>query len=127
MKPSDGAGNEEVFFKPQLGAGVPSDFSPDGHFLLMSLNNQLDLEVLSLEGERKSKLFLHSEFRKVAPRFSPDGHWISYNSPESVRIEIYVRPFPRPGGVWQISSGGGVSPVGGPMEKSCTTSRQTEH
>ena len=38
---------------------------------------------------------------------SPDGHWISYVSDESGRLEVYVRPFPGPGGKWQVSTDGG--------------------
>jgi serine/threonine-protein kinase len=51
---------------------------------------------------------------ETAPRFSPDGHWIAYVSPESGRNEIYVRPFPGPGGKWQISTDGGTEPVWNP-------------
>ena len=47
----------------------------------------------------------------LGPRVSPDGHWIAYWSNESGRDEVYVRPFPRNGGVIQISSGGGTEPV----------------
>jgi serine/threonine-protein kinase len=32
---------------------------------------------------------------------------VAYTSFESGRAEVYVRPFPGPGGKWQISSGGG--------------------
>ena len=40
--------------------------------------------------------------------FSPDGRWLAYVSDESGRTEVYVRPFPGPGGVWQISNAGGL-------------------
>jgi hypothetical protein len=30
--------------------------------------------------------------------FSPDGKWVAYQSNESGLFEIYVRPFPGPGG-----------------------------
>lgn len=33
-------------------------------------------------------------------RFSPHGRWIAYASNESGRGEIYVKPFPGPGGKW---------------------------
>jgi Tol biopolymer transport system component len=46
----------------------------------------------------------------LAPAFSPDGKWVAYNSDESGRNEIYVAPFPGPGGKRQISSAGGVHP-----------------
>jgi hypothetical protein len=43
----------------------------------------------------------------MVPMISPDGHWLAYNLDESGRHEVYVRPFPGPGGKWQISTAGG--------------------
>ncbi len=43
--------------------------------------------------------------------FSPDGRWLAYQSDESGQLEIYVRPFPGPGGKWQISTEGGTEPL----------------
>ena len=43
--------------------------------------------------------------------FSPDGRWLAYVSDESGRDEVYVRPFPGPGGKWQVSTGGGSDPT----------------
>ncbi|MGH9785611.1 MAG: TolB family protein, partial [Terriglobia bacterium] len=45
--------------------------------------------------------------------FSPDGRFLAYVSDESGRPEIYVQPFPGPGGKWQISTDGGTEPVWG--------------
>jgi eukaryotic-like serine/threonine-protein kinase len=45
------------------------------------------------------------------PSVSPDGRWIAYQSDETGSLEVYVRPFPGPGGKWQISSTGGTLPV----------------
>ena len=39
--------------------------------------------------------------------FSPDGRWMSYSSNESGAREVYVRPYPGPGGKWRISTAGG--------------------
>jgi serine/threonine-protein kinase len=44
------------------------------------------------------------------PSFSPDGRWLAYRSDESGDFEIYVRPYPGPGGKWQISTAGGAVP-----------------
>jgi hypothetical protein len=57
-------------------------------------------------------LLLATEFNEGQSRFSPDGRWISYNSNDSGRAEIYVRPFNAAGpalgqGKWQISKDGG--------------------
>jgi serine/threonine-protein kinase len=44
--------------------------------------------------------------------FSPNGRYVAYQSTESGRDEIYVRPFPRVGsGRWQVSTAGGTRPV----------------
>jgi eukaryotic-like serine/threonine-protein kinase len=46
--------------------------------------------------------------------FSPDGHWVAYISDESGRYEVYVQPYPGPGGKFQISTDGGTEPVWNP-------------
>ena len=50
-------------------------------------------------------------FSEFDPAWSPDGKWIAYVSVESGRTEVYVRPFPGPGGRWQISAAGGRFPI----------------
>ena len=43
------------------------------------------------------------------PEVSPDGRFMTYQSNESGRNEVYVRPFPRvDDGVWQVSVNGGL-------------------
>jgi hypothetical protein len=43
--------------------------------------------------------------------FSPDGRWIAYHSNEAGSSDdVYVRPFPGPGGPWRISTTGGTYP-----------------
>ena len=42
---------------------------------------------------------------------SPDGRWIAYHSDNSGRLEVYVQAHPGPGPRYQVSSGGGLSPV----------------
>ena len=51
---------------------------------------------------------------ELMPRFSPDGRWVAYISNETGPTEVYVRPFPGPGGRTQISASGGVEPVWAP-------------
>jgi hypothetical protein len=98
------------------------DLSRDGRFLLYQQNDpktRYDLWVLSLEGDprqagtegRKPKPFLQTPFDESHAQFSPDGHWIAYTSNESSRPEVYVQPFPGPGGKWQVSTSGGMLPL----------------
>ena len=76
-----------------------------------------DIMTLPIEGDEKSgwkpgepKPFVNSAFIERQPAFSPDGRWLAYQSNESGNNEVYVRPFPGPGGKWQVSTGGGVLP-----------------
>ena len=46
------------------------------------------------------------------PEISPDGRYMAYQSDETGRLEIYVRPFPHVNdGRWQVSTGGGTRAV----------------
>jgi serine/threonine-protein kinase len=58
----------------------------------------------------KPTAFLNSPFIENFPAFSPDGRWVAYLSNESVPPQVYVRPFPGPGGKWQVSTDGGTQP-----------------
>jgi WD40-like Beta Propeller Repeat len=58
----------------------------------------------------KPEPFLRTPFNERDGVFSPDGRWIAYTSNESGTRELYVRPFPGPGGKWQISDGGALYP-----------------
>jgi hypothetical protein len=45
--------------------------------------------------------------QSTSPRAAmASAHWLAYDSNEAGRYEVYVEPFPGPGGRWQISSGG---------------------
>jgi Tol biopolymer transport system component/tRNA A-37 threonylcarbamoyl transferase component Bud32 len=60
------------------------------------------------------ELFLRTPANETRPAFSPDGRWVAYNSNESGTVEVYVRAAASSssaGGKWQISSGGGGTPV----------------
>jgi eukaryotic-like serine/threonine-protein kinase len=63
--------------------------------------------VFDLE-KRKSFAFLNTNFNQRKGQFSPDGRWVAYQSDESGQEEVYIRPFPDPGGQWQISTAGGI-------------------
>jgi predicted Ser/Thr protein kinase len=46
-----------------------------------------------------------------AVQFSPDGRWIAYQSDESGRLEVYVRPFSGAQAAVQVSTTGGRYPI----------------
>jgi serine/threonine-protein kinase len=112
---ADGSGELQGLVTSDL-AKIPMSWSPDGKelaFMEISSTTGFDLWVLSVS-DRKPKLFLQTPFNESAPRFSPDGHWLSYVSNEAGRYEIYVQAYPGPGGKLQISTDGGTEPVWNP-------------
>jgi serine/threonine-protein kinase len=66
-----------------------------------------------MSGGEKPYALVATDADEFNPAFSADGKWLSYISDESGRPELYVVPFPGPGGKWQISTdgagGGGFS------------------
>jgi len=111
-KPADGSREAEVVVETD-GDQFPSHLSRDGRYLIYEgpgESTDPDLFVVALEEGGEPELFLGTRFEEVEARFSPDGRWVAYQSDESGRVEIYIRPFPGPGGRWQVSSGGGVTP-----------------
>src|SRR5579863_2520928 len=112
---ADGSGGlERLTISEYLQA--PMSWSPDGQLLAFHEVNpttQRDIWVLRL-GDRKAQPFLRTRFDEAAPRFSPDGRWLAYISNESGRYEVYVQPYPGPGGKWQISTEGGTEPAWNP-------------
>jgi eukaryotic-like serine/threonine-protein kinase len=112
LQVADGSGGAERLTTSNLG-DVASSWSPDGQTLCYEEATPgagYDLWVFLL-GDHKAQPFLQTRFNEISPRFSPDGRWIAYASDESGRYEIYVQPYPGPGGKWQISTEGGTEPV----------------
>jgi Tol biopolymer transport system component len=92
------------------GASV-SDWSSDGRFLLFRTTDpetSHDLWALPLQGERTPFPVLRSEFIEPYGQLSPDGKWVAYQSDESGRAEVYVRPFRGAGAQIRISTTGGA-------------------
>ena len=109
---ADGSGGLERLSTDRY-AQIPRSWSPDGQFLAFHENNpktQKDIWVLRMS-DRKAQPFLVTPFMEGGPTFSPDGHWLAYASNESGRPEVYVQPYPGPGGKWQISTEGGTEPA----------------
>jgi Tol biopolymer transport system component len=108
IMPANGSGTP-VSISNEMVAGV-RDWSPDGHTIVVQLqNSSTGMDVSSLPVSEKPQTVtpvLNSQFDEVAPRLSPDGRWLVYVSNESGRAEVYVVPFPGPGGRWQISNNG---------------------
>ena len=87
--------------------------SPDGKTLLYMTvtNTNIDVMTASLSGDKTSHPFVATDANERAPRFSPDGRYVAYESNRSGQSEVYVRTFPDSSGRVQVSAGGGIEPV----------------
>lgn len=113
-KPVNGTGQEELLLGGVGDARNPLDWSPDGKYLMFGIGDlsaKGQIWLLPLAGDRKPVPLTDEHVLISSARFSPDGHWIAYSSNESGRQEIYVMPFERTAGKWQVSSAGGVQPI----------------
>ena len=92
----------------------PQTFTPDGAVLVFERRSgdSADIGMLGVDGAPAPTLLLDTEFEERNAALSPDGRWLAYESNESGRLEVFVRPFPDVGaGRWQVSTGGGQWPV----------------
>jgi serine/threonine-protein kinase len=74
-----------------------------------------DVSVASITTKGPSTPLLQSPATERAVDLSPDGKFIAYESAESEKLEIFVRPFPNVNdGKWQISTAGGTKAAWSP-------------
>jgi hypothetical protein len=108
----NGSGSEELLFADDTDKIVRS-WSPDGKYLLyqsVDTKGDFDIFALPLAPGAKPVPLVKTEFSEANPQFSPDGRWVAYQSDETGRGEIYLTPFPGPGGKHQVSLAGGLQP-----------------
>ena len=114
MQSADGSGLPVQL--TDLEGGVHFDsWSPDGRTL--AAHHHLDGSALLMipfdngSGGEAEPWFAR-EFAASDSVFSPDGRYVAHVSSQTGQAEIYVRPFPGPGGgQTPVSVGGGVEPV----------------
>ena len=92
-----------------------ADWSRDGKVLVYRVGpgggTVRDIFYRRAGADTTQHAFLATTFDELNPKLSPDGRWLAYVSNESGRDEVYVRPFPGPGGRWQVSMAGGTEPL----------------
>ena len=116
---SDDAGEPQRLIESKLGQ-FPFSWHPNGKVLAfreIGRNTGSDIWMLPIEGDEvsgwkpgKPTVFLAGPFDETDANFSPDGRWLAYQSNESGQNQVYVRPFPGPGGRVQVSTTGGSMP-----------------
>ena len=118
---ADGGGQPQSLVK-RATIAFPFSFLPDGSRLAFhEVSRTPQIWTVSLDYSdglkaREPEPYMANQFAESAPKFSPDGRWLAYESNETGRTEIFVRAFPATaqGGKWPISNGGGALPVWSP-------------
>ena len=74
--------------------GSPS-WTPDGKSLLIRVTNAgHDIVRIDVGADSTLPLLASTQFDELNPAIAPNGQWFAYQSNESGRMEIYLRPFP---------------------------------
>jgi len=119
-KPADGSAPEERVAEHKRHL-VPNSWADDGNKLIITEavdpNTGFDIEMLPYGAAGTLQPLINTRFNEFHPVISPSGRWLAYSSDESGRAEIYIRPYPGPGGATPITTDGGREPVWDPSEE----------
>src|SRR5262245_50213828 len=110
--PADRSGPTERLLATEISA-TPGSWSRDGSALVFAQGARGNTEIWWLSGgpnagAEKPKPLVQTN--SWGPQISPDGEWLAYASNESGTQQVYVQPFPGPGGKIQISTDAGNWP-----------------
>jgi Tol biopolymer transport system component len=113
-KAADGSGSERVIMETPGMVEEPLSVSPNGRYLVYRTRDLVKDTVhhvwaLPLSNGGKPFPVVGSTFDELQAAVSPDGKWMTYQSNESGRREVYITAFPGGGAKWQVSSNGGMS------------------
>jgi hypothetical protein len=117
VKPAGGGGAARTIqrFKGNVARALTS-WSPDRKraiFLQENPGMTVDLHEYDATSGT-TRVLLQSPVLEIEGMFAPDGKSFAFTSSESGRLEVYVQSYPEATGRWQVSEGGGVSPVWSP-------------
>jgi len=112
---ADGAGPDSLLFEGIVDEGL---VTPDNRELILrrgalgSVAGGRNITGLRLGTDKVTFPILATEFDEEAVALSPNGKAIAYQSDETGRTEVFVRPFPNTNaGKKQVSSGGALAPL----------------
>ena len=117
---ADGTGTEQLVFDVKTPPGIfEGAWSPDEKTLALRAGGTIGIvgnrDIMIVQPGKDSlpkPLVASPQFDESGIALSPDGHWVAYESNETGRTEVYIRPFPNAdGGKWQVSTDGGRAPL----------------
>jgi Tol biopolymer transport system component len=112
IKPASGLVEETPVKVPGLDTAGPTDYTAGGFLGVSNLSTRGDWDVLgvSLADPAHPVTIAATTFNDLVVRFSPDGRFVAYANAESGVPEIFVQPYPKATGRWQVSVNGGAHP-----------------
>jgi serine/threonine protein kinase/Tol biopolymer transport system component len=121
-KPADGSSQEKRLTKStNLRHLVPMSWADNGKSLIVTQfvdpNVGFDISILPYESAGTLQPLINTGFNEFHPMISHSGRWLAYSSDESGRAEIYIKPYPGPGGAIPVTTDGGREPLWDPSEK----------
>jgi Tol biopolymer transport system component/tRNA A-37 threonylcarbamoyl transferase component Bud32 len=130
LSPRGAKGNQALFARRGDGTGAEelkletdhpiweTVWSQDGKWVVIrtggiaGAQGQRDVYAMQVGVDSAPRPLLVTPADERAITLSPDGRWLAYESDETGRDEVYVRPFPDvESGKWQVSTAGGDLPL----------------
>ena len=93
-RPADASAEAELLSSSEY-PRFPHSWTPDGEsFVFVEIHPDTgnDIWTRSMDGDATETPVLQTESTEDWPTISPDGRWMAYQSDESGRREIYLRP-----------------------------------
>jgi serine/threonine-protein kinase len=114
---ANGTGADTLIYRAPTGI-FEGAWSPDGRWLLFRTGGTVaqsggrDIVGIRPGVDSAPVPIIVTPYDEEGIAFSPDGRWLAYESNETGRTEIFLRPFPdTEAGKWQVSNGGGGAPL----------------
>jgi Tol biopolymer transport system component len=130
---ADGSGTAE-----RLTAGgrphIPTSLARDGSSFAAHEDGPASFDIVlftfgrSIGDRSPSRPLVNTAATEFNAEISPDGRYLAYQSNQSGRFEVYVRPFPEAEkGHWQVSTGGGTRPAWAKSGRELFYGRRSQH
>jgi eukaryotic-like serine/threonine-protein kinase len=110
--PADAGGPAELLYASPYAKYATSAAPEAGLLAFVEIrpDTRGDVWLLDLRGKPAARRFVQSSAWDGSPALSPNGQWLAYESEESGRMEVYVRPVSGPARKWVLSPEGGNRP-----------------
>jgi Tol biopolymer transport system component len=94
------------------GNQYPWGVTPDDKTIVFDAGpGNMRIRAMTVGEPNSARDIVANTFTNRLTELSHDGKWLAYVSNQTGRAEVYVRPFPGPGGTKQVSVDGGDQPL----------------